>query len=149
MKTLILIASASLLLTANAAFAQDIPVSQVPSVVSNKFQQTFPKASDVEWELEGEKYKVEFETGIPSYDHDVWFDQSGKIIRHKEEISKKELPEKVQAKIRSDFDGYRVDDATKIVDDGKTSYTLELKSAAEEWKVAFDADGNVLSKVAD
>jgi hypothetical protein len=149
MKRAFLIGSFALALFANTAFGQDIPQSQVPSVIVNNFQQTFPKAYDIEWELNGENYKVEFETGLLGTDHDAWYDKTGKLIRHKEEISKSDLPQKVLTKINNDFSSYRVEDVKKITESGKITYTLELKTFSEEWKVAFDSEGNVLSKVAD
>ncbi|MGG7035898.1 MAG: PepSY-like domain-containing protein [Flavobacterium sp.] len=133
----------------NTVSAQDIPQSQVPSLVVNNFQQSFPKAFDVEWELKGNLYKAEFETGLLGTDHDVWYDKTGKLVRHRQEISKSDLPQKVLAKISSNFKNYRVEDVKKISEGNKITYTLELKSFSEEWKVAFDSEGTVLSKVAD
>lgn len=149
MKKIILIVSFAFTCFANTAFGQDIPQSQVPSVIVNNFQQTFPKAFDVEWELKGETYKVEFETGLLGTDHKVWYDKTGKLVRHKEDISKSDLPQKVLAKINSDYRSYFVSDVKKITEGSKVTYTLELKTFTEEWKVAFDTEGNVLSKVAD
>jgi hypothetical protein len=149
MKRIFLIGSFALALFVNTATAQDLKQSQVPSLIVNSFQKSFPKTSDVEWELDGEYYKVEFETGLFGTDHDAWFDKTGKLIRHKEEISKSGLPQKVLAKINSDFKGYRVEDVKKITEGDKVTYTLDLETISEEWKVAFDSNGNVLSKVAD
>src|SRR6478609_6371041 len=87
MKKLILISSFAFTCFANTVFGQDVPQSQVPSLVVNNFQQSFPKAFDVEWELEGENYKVEFETGLLRDDHEALYDKAGKLLRHKEEIS--------------------------------------------------------------
>ncbi len=134
---------------ANTVFAQDIPQSQVPSVIVNRFQQTFPKAHDVEWEIKGDQYKVEFETGLLGTDHDVWFDKAGKLVKHKQDISKTDLPPKVRARINADFKSYRIDDVNKITEGGKEVYTLELEHAGEEGKVAVDANGTVLSKVSN
>lgn len=149
MKRAFLIGSFALALFANTSSAQDLQQSQVPSLVVNSFQKSFPKAFDVEWKLNGENYKVEFEIGLLSTDHNVWYDKTGKLIRHKEEISKNDLPQKVLAKINRDFNGYSVDDVKKITEGDKVTYELELKTLTEEWKVAFDSEGNVLSKVAD
>jgi hypothetical protein len=52
------------------SFAQDVPSSQVPSVILNSFKEQFSKATDVEWELNGDQYNVEFD--ISSADHEVW-----------------------------------------------------------------------------
>jgi hypothetical protein len=149
MKKIAIIASFACICFAQTVFGQDIPQSQVPSVIVNNFQQAFPKAYDVDWEMDGEYYKVEFETGLLGSDHDVWYDKAGKLIRHKEEISKSELPQKVLDKIKSEFGAYRVDDVKKITEGTTATYTVELKKMGEEWKVAFDSEGNVLSKLAD
>lgn len=149
MKRSRLIAAFALAFALNATFGQDIPKSQVPSLIVNNFQQAFPKAADVEWKMDGEIYKAEFETGLPGIDHDAWFDKTGKLVRHREEISKSKLPKKVLAKIKADFSGYRMDDVRRITEGSKVTYALELKKLKEEWKVAFDTEGNVLSKVAD
>jgi len=138
-----------LFLSTQTALAQDIPQSQVPSVVVNKFQQSFPKAVDVEWELDGDLYKVEFETGLLRYDHDAWYDRTGKLIRHEEEISRTSLPAKVLVKISQSFSGYRMDDIKKITEDNKVTYVIELKSLLEDWKVAIDSEGTILHKVRD
>jgi len=149
MKALIFSSTLVLTLFANTIIGQDIPQSQVPSIILNHFQQSFPKAFHVEWEMQGDIYDVDFETGLLGLDHEVWYDKTGKLVRHKEEISKSDLPKKVTAKIKSDYKGYRVDDVKKITESDKVFYTLELHSLTKEWKVAFDPEGNILSQFAD
>jgi len=149
MKTLFLMSAFAFLFFASTVHGENLPKSQVPSLVINSFEQAFPKAFGVEWELDGQLYKVEFEIGLLGADHDVWYDKAGKLIRHKEEISKSDLPQVVLEKIKSDFSGYRINDVKKITEEGKASYTLELKKFAKEWKMAFDADGNILSQIED
>lgn len=148
-KRVFLIGSLALISFANTAFGQEIPQSQVPSLIVNNFQQTFPKTFDVEWELKGDLYEVEFETGLLGTDHEAWYDKTGKLVKHKEEISKSDLPQKVSAKINSEFSAYRVEDVKRITESDKVTYTLELKSFTEEWKVMFDKEGAILSKIAD
>lgn len=141
--------SVALFLSTSTMFGQDLSQSQVPSVVVNKFQQAFPKAFDVEWEKKGELYKVEFETGLSGIDHDAWYDNTGKLVKHQQAITKSELPQKVKAAIDSNFSGYRADDVKKITEGKNTIYKVELKSLSEEWKVVFDSNGKVVSKIAD
>lgn len=149
MKANLFIGVVAVSLIANAAIGQDIPQSQVPSVIVNNFQQTFPNAFDVEWEMEGDVYEVDFETGLTGTDHSAWFDRAGSLTGHKEEISKSDLPEKVLTKLGKDFIGYRIDDAKKITRGDRLTFKVELESSGEEWKVVIDAGGNVLSKVVD
>lgn len=149
MKKSILIITTMLFLCISTIFGQDINQSQVPSVVLNSFQQKFPKAIDVDWEVEGSNYKVDFEMGIRKLSHDVLLDKTGKILKHKEEISKNDLPKSITSKINNDFSGYRIDDVKKISEGKNTIYTIEVKRQQEEWKLTFDPEGNMINKVAD
>ena len=129
--------------------AQDIHQSEVPSIILNNFQKTFPKASDIDWEIKGNLYEVEFETGFLGDDHKVLYSRDGKLVRHEEKISKSNLPKTVLASIKRSFNGYRTDDIKKITEGGKVIYNVELKNYSQEWKVVFDAQGKILQKIAD
>lgn len=144
-----IIIAALLLHITHRASAQDIAQSELPSLVGNSFQKNFPKASDVEWKMENALYKVEFETGLFGTDHHAWFDQTGKLVQHKEEITKSELPAAVRSTLGKAFSGYRADDIDKVTTGTKVTYKMELKAFTEEWKVVFDTAGNILSKIAD
>lgn len=148
MKNLILTIS-FLGLSFNQISAQDIHQSEVPSVILNHFQKTFSKASDIEWEIKGNLYEVEFETGFLGDDHKVLYSRDGKLVRHEEEISKSGLPKAVLASINRSFSGYRIDDVKKIAEGRKVVYKTELKNFTQEWKVLFDAQGRILQKRED
>lgn len=127
--------------------AQDIPQSSVPSVVVNAFNQQYSKATDIDWEMDGSNYKVEFE--ILFRDHDVWYDATGKVIRTKEDIGSTDLPSAVTAAITQSYGGYKIDDREKWTEGGVTTYMVELKTKGQERKVIFDAAGKVLTDVLD
>lgn len=146
MKKLIILLLAVWILNVHAN-AQDIPQSQVPSVVLNAFQVKFPNATDVDWELKGDQYKVDFEIG--TRDHDVWIDKSGNIKKHKEDISKKDLPQGIVNKIVKDFSSYKIDDTDKIEADGKVVYLVELDGTADDRKITFTSSGEVQENIAD
>ncbi len=150
MKTLFLTvaAAAGAVAVTAGAHAQDIPLDQVPSVVRNSFETAFPKAKDIDWEKEGALYNVEFETGRRT-DHEAWYDASGKLVKHKQDISRKELPSEVNRVIEREFKGYRVDDMEKITAGTTTTYRLELDSRRQDWIITVDANGKILDKTAD
>lgn len=148
MKNLILTISILGLSITNIS-AQDIHQSEVPSVILNHFQKSFPKAADIDWEIKGNLYEVEFETGLLGDDHKVLYSKDGKLVRHEEEISKSNLPKTVLASIKRSFNGYRTDDIKKITEGGKVIYNVELKNYSQEWKVIFDAQGRILQKRED
>lgn len=148
MKNLILTISI-LGLSLTTISAQDIHQNEVPSVILNSFQKSFPKAADIDWEIKGNLYEVEFETGFLGNDHKVLYSRDGKLVRHEEKISKSNLPKTVLASIKRSFNGYRTDDIKKITESGKVMYNVELKNYSQEWKVVFDAQGRILQKIAD
>ncbi len=148
MKKKILIGIIACVGLTSAVVAQDLLQSDVPSVVVNNFQKAFPKVYDVEWELKGELYEVDFETGV-SIDHEAWYDKTGKLVKHKQEIAKTDLPKAVLNTLNTDFKGYRVEDAKKITEGSKVTYKLDLESTSSEWKVLLSSEGKVLSKIAD
>lgn len=137
------------LLFATNAEAKDIPRDQVPAPVLAAFDKAFANAMDVEWNLKGTQYKVEFETGILFTDHEAWYDASGTLLRHEEEIADSDLPAAVQASIAKEFAGHKIDDAERITINGVVSYSVELKGAGPEWDVAYDGKGTQLEKKAD
>ena len=149
MKKYISMSIFALVIGVTSIFAQDIPQSQVPSLVLNSFQQKYPKAYDVEWELKGDLYKVEFEKSLLGDDVEVWFDKSGKVVRSKEEISKSELPKAILDKIDAEFKASIIKDVEKFTDNSTISYKVEIKTIREEWDVIFDEKGNILSKKLD
>ncbi|WP_312185087.1 PepSY-like domain-containing protein [Sphingobacterium sp.] len=136
-------------LTTTGAIAQDIPQSQVPAVVVNSFQQKFPKAKKVDWELKGNIYEAEFETGLFGTDQEAWFQQNGKLVRYKTDFGKRDLPNKVLDRVKRDFPGYSIEDVTKITAEQKVSYAFEVKNRNDEWKLVLDPQGNVLKQVRD
>lgn len=131
----------------SATIAQDIPQSEVPSLVLNTFQMKFPKATDVEWEREGDLFKVDFEIG--SRDHDLWLDANGNIKKHKEELAKADLPKAVSRKIKNEFKEYSIDDVHKIETDGKVFFLVDLDGRGNDREVLFAADGTVQEGMKD
>lgn len=149
MKKIFYLGAALGLFVVSLSFGQDIPQSEVPSLVVNRFQQDYPEAKDIDWEFEDGQYEVEFEIGWKGKDHEIWYDETGEILRHKEDISKGDLPTKVTKKLNADFKKYRIKDVKRIVEGDKTIYKLEAKSFTEEWELTIDNEGNIINKVAD
>lgn len=138
------------LLAAGQVHAQQASSTGVPAPVTAAFEKAFPHAMDVEWKVRGAQYKVEFETGLLFTDHEIWYDASGKLLRHEEEISTGDLPPAVGPAIGKDFPGYRVDEAERITVEGVVSYVVELDQHGQpDLKVAYDAAGKQLEKTQD
>lgn len=146
MKKLMLII-AGILLGTVISFAQDVKEADVPSVVLNSFKKEFSKVSDVEWEVKGDVYDVEFDIGFA--DHEAWFDNSGKMIKHNEEIKTSNLPETILSTLNKEYKPYRVSDVKKIETGSTVVYQLDLKNGNEEWEMLFASNGKLIEKKAD
>ena len=134
---------AILFLGTGTIFAQEIPESQVPSVIVNNFKKEFPKASDVEWERQGDQYNVEFEIGWFT-DYEAWFTETGKIIRFTEDISERDLPEAIKNAIKTQYKGYRIDDVEKITENGVETYKVEIEKGDDERNLVFSTNGELI-----
>jgi hypothetical protein len=138
MKNLIILA-ATALLSINVSFAQDLSPADVPSVVINSFNKSFPKSSKVEWELKGDNYNAEFD--VNRRDHEVWISKTGAIVKHKKELKTSEIPAAVSDQIKRSYNGFRIDDVNRYEVNKKFYYKVELKKLNEERKVVFDQKG--------
>jgi hypothetical protein len=134
--------AALLLLGTGTIFAQDIPKSQVPSVIVNNFKKEFPKANDIEWEMQGDLYNVDFEIGWFT-DYEAWFNASGKLVKQTQEISKSNIPKAVTNAIKTQYKEYRIDDAKKIIENGVETYKIELEKWDEDFDVIYSKNGNL------
>lgn len=122
--------------------AQDIQQKDVPSVVLNAFMTAYPQAVDVEWERQGGTYNVDFEIG--KTDHEAWYEASGKLLKHKEDIPLNALPAAVSDAIKKEFAEYKIDDADKIEENGKTFYLIGLDGSPNDRILHLSPDGKVL-----
>ncbi len=99
--------------------------------------------------MENGLYNVEFETGW-NIDHDVWYNDTGKMVKHKEDISPKDLLKSVNQTIKKEFSQYSIDDLKRITEGSEVIYKMEFESLmGQDWKVVMDDKGKILSKVTD
>lgn len=131
-----------IMMATGTILAQDIHQSDVPSVVVNNFKKEFPKAKDVEWEMKGEVYNVEFEVGFFT-DYEAWFDVAGKLIKYTQEIPNRDVPKAIKETIKKQFDGYRIDDAKKHVENNIETYLVEIEKKNDERNLVFTKDGKL------
>jgi len=128
--------------------AQDLKMTDVPVNLNTNFQKLYPTATDVEWEMDGLNYKVEFDQGVN--EHDIWYNQNGEVIKMKSEISITDLSAAVSSALKTKYAEYTVDSIDKIQANGTTTYEIELeKGLFTEKKVVFDTKGNVVSEMND
>lgn len=128
--------------------AQDLKTSDVPSTLANNFQKSYATATEVEWEMDGDNYKVEFD--VNKMEHEIWYSKDGTVVKTESEISESELPGAIASVIKNKYAGYKVDSIEMTESNGQKQYEVELeKGWTNEVKVVFDATGKVVSSVED
>ena len=143
MKTKVIQLMAMFFLALGTTFAQDISESQVPSLVVDNFKKEFPKATDVEWEREGDIYNVDFEIGLFT-DYEAWFTASGTLIKYTTEIPTGDLPKAVTNSIKKEYKGYLIDEAKKIVENGVETYEVEIEKGNDERELVYSKNGKLI-----
>ncbi|MFC6860746.1 PepSY-like domain-containing protein [Zunongwangia atlantica] len=118
--------------------------ADVPSVVLNAFQAEYPKAKDVEWEMFGEDYEVDFE--VENIDYEAIFNAEGNMLKYKYEIAKTALSEEVNNKLATNYKGYQVDDTAILVIDTVLYYQVELDGNPDK-NLVFNEDGTLNTNV--
>ncbi|MBS1543377.1 MAG: PepSY-like domain-containing protein [Bacteroidetes bacterium] len=139
-----LLIQSALLLIVSQSFAQQMKDGDVPVAVRQAFSQKFPKAKEVKWSKESNtEYEAEFKG--ESANQSSNFDSSGKWLITETEISTKSLPTAVQATLKREFSGYKIEESELAqTPDRGTFYELELEKGQEAIVAQIDANGKTL-----
>ena len=139
MKKLLIV---TIVLFAGTVFAQE---TEVPTVVKAKFQELYPKAEEVNWDVEGSNFEVSFESE-EDVDISLLFDGNGNILETETEVEKKDLPAAVKESLEKDFSDWEITELAKIVSDGKTIYEAELEKGEKQIDAILSPDGKLVKK---
>lgn len=140
MKKLVVFA---VILFAASLFAQE---AKVPANVKAKFKALYPHAENVKWDVEEGNYEVSFEAE-EDVDMSLLFNSKGEILETETEIEKEDLPAAVLKTLKTDFAGWDIEEAAKIVRDGKTTFEAELEKGETKIDAIFNAEGKLIKKV--
>ena len=143
MKQIVLVCAAALV--SGALSAQKLKETEVPQAVKASFSKSFPNAKAVEWSKETEsEFEAEFKSG--SVEQSANFDATGKWLVTETEIKKSDLPAAVQATIKKEFAGFKIEEAEKVEKAEGVTYEVELEKGELTYGIEFSKDGKVLKK---
>ena len=118
---------------------QDIPQSEVPSVVLNALSSAHPTAANIDWEKQKDTYEAEFD--IDTKDYTVLISSTGNVVKTKYDVANTELPETIQSQISSNYKNYKLDDVEMVETDGRKYYQVELDGKLKDKKLVLDEAG--------
>ena len=144
MKQIVLLFAAVLL--SGILHAQKLKESEVPATVMAFFKKSFPAAKNVKWSKESEsEFEAEFKNG--AQEQAANFDATGKWLVTETEIKKADLPAPVQATIKKEVDGYKMEEVEKAeTPDNGILYEVELEKGETILSVQISKEGKVLKK---
>lgn len=118
-----------------------------PKVVREHFADMFPKAKDVEWEVEMGYWKVSFETGtgVSRVDSEAWYDETGEWVRTETDRFLSSLPEEIKAIISSsEYASAMIDDVKYVQTPSEEYYQFELTVAGASIYLDVYNDGRII-----
>jgi hypothetical protein len=126
--------------------AQKLRESEVPVNVKNAFTKSFPDVKKVEWSKESDsEFEAEFKNG--GLEQATNFDTSGNWIVTETEIKKSKLPAAVQASLKKEFAGYKIEEVEKVeTPDKGMFYEVKVEKRELTYSVQISADGKILKK---
>jgi hypothetical protein len=117
---------------------------EVPREVTATFQQKYPSAESIEWEMEDGDYEAEFKIG--GQEMSANFTKAGKWLESETEMKVSDLPAAVVASITTNFPGAKVTEAEKLdLPDASSAYEVKLEGG-QEIEAVFSASGELLKK---
>lgn len=144
MKNILVILSVSFLISL-MGYSQKVLPEKVPSAVKNAFTMKFPAATDVNYAMEKNTYKINFnDKGVVTSAH---YSTVGKWLETETSIPESNLPKEVTAAINTDFPGFIISHVSKVeTPDKPLIYEMNLKKDNQAFAATFSSKGDVLKK---
>ena len=125
---------------------ENIPSSEVPSVVLNAVQPEY-NSTDIEWEMEGGFYEAEIEVN-DSTELTLQINEAGKLIMQKQDIPRILIPTPILASIESQYKEFSFEDIEELKKDSVTYYQFELRSNGSVFNLVFNNEGKIDKSIA-
>ena len=121
----------------------------VPDNVKAVFETMFPDAKSIAWSV-GDSKTWEAEFKMKCKKMSANFDGDGKWIETETEMKARNLPDNVLNVVRTEFPGYRIDEACLVESPDMKAYEIEIekKEAGKEieLEILVSEDGKILKK---
>lgn len=121
-------------------------IINVPSKVKTAFNRTYPRATDVDWEMKGSNYEADFD--LDKVDYKATYSAMGKLVSFEKDISNQQLPAIIAKAIKVKYPKGRIDDVEMINTGGKITYKIDIEGTPDV-KVWYGANGRFIKQVAD
>ena len=119
-----------------------------PKDVLTTFNQMFPTASDVEWELEDEnEWEAEFE--MDGKEIEAGFDHSGKWLETEWKVDITEIPGAILTMIGANYEGWEIKETEFVESPDIVGYEVKLKMGDKQIELQINSNGEILAMELD
>lgn len=113
----------------------------IPEKVQASFDELFPLATEVEWEMEDEnEWEAEFE--MDGKEASACFTSEGEWLETEYEVES--LPETIETIINETYPGFEIDEIEMVESPEFNGYEIELKKGEEEIEILVSAEGEII-----
>jgi len=119
--------------------------AQTPDEVKEAFDEKYPGEKHSKWKIDRNgNFETHFKKGGEEYRAD--FTPQGEWIETERSLKKKELPELVRKRIKSDYDDYEIVELEETRHHSKgLFYDVELKKDGKKQDVEFNTNGEIIN----
>lgn len=117
----------------------------IPTKVKDAFKTKFPDAKSIKWDKENEtEWEAEFKLKGVSYSANFSTDGEWKETEHK--IKFNDLPENIKNTLKTEFDGYEVEEVEAVEKPNFNGYNIEVDKDEKTIEIVFDRTGKIVEK---
>lgn len=143
--TLIIMAVLAIGFTSCSSDDDAVAVNQVPEEITGALAVDFPNATDIEYEIIGDQYIVDFEVNM--VDYEALYNSDGTLVKYKYDILTSEVPQEILTTITTEYDNRAIDDAEILVINDVNYYQIELNNVPVDDKIVFNTNGTVNTEI--
>ncbi len=117
----------------------------VPAAAKAKLKALYPKAEEVKWDKEDAEFEANFE--VNDVEMSVIFDAKGNVMETETEMDEDALPKAVKEALAKDYAGYDIEEAAKIVKNGKTTFEAQIEKGETKLDAIYNEQGTLIKKI--
>lgn len=115
--------------------------NDIPEKVQASFEEMFPTASEVEWEIENKnEWEAEFE--MDGKEASACFTNEGEWIETEYEIES--LPETIETILNETYPGFEIDEIEIVESPEFNGFEIDLKNGEKEIEILVNDNGEVI-----
>ncbi|MDR2036611.1 MAG: PepSY-like domain-containing protein [Bacteroidales bacterium] len=113
--------------------------------ILQKFRTDFPNARDIEWEVGGDTYEVEFD--VKYTDYKAYYDNKGNLLMYTYDLSPRQLPSIVKNAVMAKYHKYKIEDVNIIYQGTEVFYKVEIEhNEMPDMKLIVKEDGSLVKE---